>query len=55
MNGPLRAVRFFETLEWIISSVTGAVPREDDIGQEAALEILAAPRIDEEDTASAED
>ena len=38
MNGPLRAVRFFETLEWMIFTVTGAVPREDDIGEEAALD-----------------
>ncbi len=44
MNGPLRAIRFFETLEKIIMAVTGAVPREDDIGKDAALETL-----DEED------
>ncbi|HEY8075064.1 MAG TPA: fatty acid desaturase family protein [Labilithrix sp.] len=40
MNGPLRAIRFFETLEWIIMTVTGAMPREDDIGADAALETL---------------
>lgn len=55
MNGPLRAIRFFETLEWMITAVTGAVPREDDIGKEAALEVLATSVIDDEDAAAAED
>jgi plasmanylethanolamine desaturase len=41
LNGPLRAVRFFETLERIISAVTGAVPREDDLGAELALKVAA--------------
>jgi hypothetical protein len=39
MNGPLRVVRFFETMEAVITAVTGALPREDDIGKEAALEL----------------
>ncbi len=39
LNGPLRTVRFFETLEWIISAVTGAVPREDDLGKDTAIEV----------------
>lgn len=30
MNGPLRAVRFFETLEWTVSALTGAVPRGEE-------------------------
>lgn len=52
MNGPLRAVRFFETLERVITAVTGAVPREDDIGKEAALATMAeeepaAPVVEE--------
>jgi hypothetical protein len=37
LNGPLRAIRFFETLERLITAITGAVPREDDIGKSAAL------------------
>ena len=41
MNGPLRAVRFFETLEWCITAVTGAIPREDDIGKEEAIAVVA--------------
>ena len=41
MNGPLRAVRFFETLEWAITAVTGAIPREDDIGKEEAIAVVA--------------
>lgn len=58
MNGPLRAIRFFETLEWVVTSVTGALPRADDIGEEAALEVLetqAAPIADDEDAAAAEE
>lgn len=47
LNGPLRAVRFFETLERVITAVTGAVPREDDIGHEAAVATV------EEETAQA--
>jgi len=39
LNGPLRAVRFFEMLERVISAVTGLVPREDDLGKDAALEV----------------
>jgi hypothetical protein len=39
MNGPLRAIRFFETLERTITAVTGVVPREDDLGKEAALDV----------------
>jgi ubiquitin-conjugating enzyme E2 variant len=42
MNGPLRAVRFFETLERLITAVTGVIPRKDDIGEAAALATLAA-------------
>jgi ubiquitin-conjugating enzyme E2 variant len=45
MNGPLRAVRFFETLERVIMALTGAVPREDDLGKETALEV--AETLDE--------
>lgn len=36
LNGPLRFIRFFETLERIISALTGAIPREDDLGKKAA-------------------
>lgn len=56
MNGPLRAVRFFETLEWVITAVTGVVPREDDIGKEAALATVEqAATLDDEDAAAAKD
>jgi ubiquitin-conjugating enzyme E2 variant len=59
MNGPLRAIRFFETLEWMITSITGALPRADDIGEEAALEIVEtqvnAPMGEDDDAAAAED
>ncbi|HVH43635.1 MAG TPA: fatty acid desaturase family protein [Labilithrix sp.] len=39
MNGPLRAIYFFETLERTITALTGVVPREDDLGKETALEV----------------
>jgi ubiquitin-conjugating enzyme E2 variant len=48
MNGPLRAIRFFETLERTITALTGAIPREDDLGKEAALEMASAAEIDAE-------
>ena len=41
LNGPLRAVRFFEYLERAITAVTGAVPREDELGSDVALEVAA--------------
>jgi ubiquitin-conjugating enzyme E2 variant len=49
LNGPLRAVRFFETLEKIISWVTGAIPREDDIGKAAAIELEHAREAEVEE------
>ena len=42
MNAPLTAIRFFATLESLIARTTGAVPRQDDIGHEAALELAAS-------------
>jgi len=44
LNGPLRAIRFFETLERIITAVTGAIPRVDDIGEKKALEVIETPQ-----------
>ena len=41
LNGPLRAFRFFEYLERAITAVTGAVPREDELGSDVALEVAA--------------
>ncbi len=37
MNWPLTATRFFPFLERIITVLTGALPRRDDIGERAAL------------------
>lgn len=48
LNGPLRAVRFFETLERTITAITGVIPREDDIGKRAALELAVETAIVEE-------
>lgn len=45
LNGPLRAIRFFETLEWCITALTGAIPREDDIGTEAAVEVAVKENV----------
>jgi ubiquitin-conjugating enzyme E2 variant len=49
LNAPLRAIRFFETLERLITWVTGAVPREDDLGADAALELVASERTSDTD------
>jgi plasmanylethanolamine desaturase len=45
MNGPLRAIRFFETLERTITAVTGILPREDDLGKDIALEVATSEAI----------
>lgn len=53
LNGPLRFIRFFETLERTITAVTGIVPREDDLGRDAAVQVVEeaesekAPRVTE--------
>ncbi len=41
MNGPLRAIRFFSTLERLITAVTGVIPRVDDIGEREAIAVAA--------------
>src|SRR2546423_6224613 len=43
LNEPLHRLRFFQTLERIITATTGLVPREDDIGASAARAILDEP------------
>lgn len=40
MNEPLHRLRFFRGLERIVHKVTGALPREDDLGREAAQRLL---------------
>jgi len=42
LNAPLTAIGFFSTLERIIARTTGMIPRQDDIGHEAALELAAS-------------
>ena len=42
LNEPLYRVRFFQTLERAITAATGLLPREDDIGKQAALAVAAA-------------
>jgi ubiquitin-conjugating enzyme E2 variant len=42
LNAPLTAIGFFSTVEKIITRTTGAIPRQDDIGREAALELAAS-------------
>jgi hypothetical protein len=44
LNWPLYKMRFFQSLEWTITALTGALPRQDDIGEEAARAI--APSSD---------
>jgi ubiquitin-conjugating enzyme E2 variant len=43
LNEALFRLRFFQTLEWAITALTGALPREDDIGKGAAVVVAAAP------------
>lgn len=43
MNAPLHRIRFFPTLERVISAVTGFLPRQDDIGEVAAKHLVATP------------
>ena len=42
MNKPLVMIGFFPTLERLITWATGLIPRGDDIGTEAALELFEA-------------
>ena len=43
LNEALFRARFFQTLERIVTALTGMVPREDDIGKRAALAIADKP------------
>jgi ubiquitin-conjugating enzyme E2 variant len=40
LNPLLDGIRFWRGLEWLIYKCTGAVPREDDLGHEAALALM---------------
>ncbi|HEX8441417.1 plasmanylethanolamine desaturase [Archangium sp.] len=42
MNKPLLMIAFFPTMERLITWATGMIPRKDDIGTEAALELFEA-------------
>lgn len=42
LNRPLAAIRFFRALEWVVTHVTGALPRADDLGRPAALRVAEA-------------
>jgi len=44
MNWPLTKIQFFPMLERLISALSGAIPRQDDIGERAALAIAVLPR-----------
>ncbi len=60
LNRPLAAIRFYRVLEWVGTTVFGAIPRADDIGQKAALALQEAQaaaaeeaaRLDEEKAAA---
>ncbi len=43
LNWPLTKLRFFPTLERIITAALGWLPRQDDIGTDAALELAPLP------------
>lgn len=40
LNKPLLMIGFFQTLERIVTRLTGLIPRNDDIGTEAAAELM---------------
>jgi plasmanylethanolamine desaturase len=42
LNRPLQYIQFFQTLERIITATTGALPRQDDIGELAARMVAEA-------------
>lgn len=41
MNWPLTKIQFFPMMERLISALSGAIPRQDDIGKRAALAVAA--------------
>jgi len=43
LNPVLDRIRFWRGLEWLIWKTTGAIPREDDLGREAALALMRDP------------
>ena len=43
LNEALFRLRFFQTLERMMTAATGMVPREDDIGKGAALAVARLP------------
>jgi len=43
MNEALFRLRFFQTLERLVTRLTGLIPREDDIGRRAALVVAREP------------
>jgi hypothetical protein len=45
LNRPLAKLHFFRILEAVITRLTGAVPRRDDIGVDAAVQIVAQPPL----------
>lgn len=40
LNAPLSKIDFFRKSERLITKLTGAIPRQDDVGKDAALDIL---------------
>ena len=43
LNEALFRLRFFQTLEKMVTATMGLIPREDDIGKRAALEVARQP------------
>jgi ubiquitin-conjugating enzyme E2 variant len=42
MNKPLTMIHFFPALEGLVTRLTGLLPRQDDIGAEAAQAVFEA-------------
>lgn len=47
LNYPLAKIRYFRALEWIISKLTGAVPRAEDVRAAEALAVAQAEALAE--------
>jgi ubiquitin-conjugating enzyme E2 variant len=45
LNWLFLKIRFYPTLERIVTAVTGAIPRQDDIGLDAALDAAPVPVV----------
>lgn len=55
LNRPLQLLRFFQTLERMVTATTGIIPRKDDIGELAARMVAEAAEREEQARRAAEE